>query len=283
MGEVAETEGGGFLAKEGEIGEVEAADEEAAAWTKAGYVAGHVGKEDVSVDVGKDDVVGTTLSRQQRGITTKNVYKVNKSTSGRVNMLQSDVVAGIVGTSLVDVDGVGMPGATHASEDGQNARTTAHIEDVLADEVGIENVGHHQAGGLVMTCAKSHLGVDDDVVLGLRIVGMEGAVDDSTPINHDGLEEIPLPLLVPILILHRRGGERNSRSGHWERLQYLPESWLVVLLRRNIALHAIRCGDKAVEADIGRQRGYEVTCCLAVRSDDERHFRVLHFCFVLAG
>ena len=129
MGEVAETEGSGFLAEKGEIGKVEAADEEAgrtplpfhSLTTEAGHVTGHIGQEDVAVDIGKDDVVWFTLS-QQRSIATKNVYKVNKSTSGRVNMLQSDIVAGIVGTPLVDVDGIGMTGTTHTGKNSKNAR-----------------------------------------------------------------------------------------------------------------------------------------------------------------
>ena len=228
MREVAKAKGFGFRAKKGKVGQVKATNEKAgrtplpfhSLTTEAGHVTGHIGQEDVAVDIGKDDVVRSTLS-QQRSIATKNVYKVNKSTSGRVNMLQSDIVAGVIGTPLVDVDGVGMTGTTHTGKNSKNARAATHIKDVLADKVGIKDVAHHEAGGLMMPRSEGHLGIDDDVVFCLRMVGMERAVNDGTTINYNGLEEVALPLLVPVLVLQWTGCEGNRRFRQREIGQHL--------------------------------------------------------------
>ena len=131
-------------------------------------------------------------------------------------MVEGEVVDGVVDAPLVDVDGGECRGSAHRGEDGEDGGATTHVEHRLSPQVGVEQVADDEARGLVMSRAESHLGVDDDVVVGLGVVLVEGAVDDTAAVHHDGLEEVLLPLLVPVLVLHLLGVEGDGDILHGE-------------------------------------------------------------------
>ena len=58
--------------------------------------------------------------------------------------------------------------------------------------------------------AERHLRIDNDVILSLRVVGMESAVDNAAVADYYGLEKILFPFLVPVLVFRLRNGVTDA-------------------------------------------------------------------------
>ena len=196
-------------------------------------------------------------------------------------MVEGEVVDGVVDAPLVDVDGGECRGSAHRCQDGEDGGATAHVEHGLARQVRVEQVADDEACGLVMTRAKGHLGVDDDVVVGLGVVLVEGAVDDAAAVYHDGLEEVLLPLLVPVLILHLLCGEGDGGVFHGEVGEDGLQRLLVVEVGGDVAGGAVGRLDKTLKTLFHGQSGNDVVGGLADGAYGEADFDVFHVCFVV--
>ena len=68
----------------------------------------------------------------------------------------------------------------------------------------------------MVPCAESHLRVNQNFILSLRGVFMERAVNAATVTDDDGLKEVLLPFLVPILVFGFFNGIFHSSVGQGE-------------------------------------------------------------------
>ena len=168
----------------------------------------------------------------------------------------------------------------HRSQNGEDRGAAAHVEHGLALQVGIEQVADDEARGLVMSCAEGHLRIDDDVEVSLRVVLVEGAVDDATAVYHDGFEEVLLPLLVPILILHLFGGEGDGGVLHGEVGQDSLQRLFVVEVGGDITDGAVGRLYKTLKTLFHGQSGDDVVGGLADGAYGEADFDIFHVLFL---
>ena len=159
----------------------------------AAGVGGEVLEDDVAVDIGQDQVIFACLD--EGGIAAEGVDAVGDA-----------VAAGIFpgGTDGHRVDVYGMDGDRRlhlCREDGEDAGAAAHVEDLQAADGLL--VGEHclddQSGGLVMSGAEGHLGVDDYRVFGPGQTLVERGLYGAAAVDDHGLEG-GLPESVPVLL-----------------------------------------------------------------------------------
>ena len=131
-------------------------------------------------------------------------------------MVECEIVYGVVDAPLVDVYGCQSRSSAHRGKDGEDRGAASHVEHGLSFQIRVEQIADDEACGLMVARAECHLRIDDDVVVSLWVVLVEGAVYDAAAIHHDGLEEVLFPLLVPVLVLHLLCGEGYGDVLHRE-------------------------------------------------------------------
>ena len=106
-----------------------------------------------------------------------------------------------------------------------------------------------------MSCAESHLWIDDNVILCLGNIVVESTVDDTAVTNHNRLEEILFPFLIPVFIFG---------TGHHETTSLIIGELLDSDLQGKSLLD-MGCGT-SILAILARMRGAEP--CTAIDIDE---------------
>ena len=90
--------------------------------------AGHVGQEDVAVDVGQNEVELSGKSGEKGAVAAERLQAV-------VHVVDDGIVARIVGTPLVDVVAYTRVCSQLQGADAQNSRTAATVQHTLAPQI----------------------------------------------------------------------------------------------------------------------------------------------------
>lgn len=101
---------------------------------------------------------------------------------------------------------------------------------------------------------------------------VEGAVDDAAVAYHDGLEEVLLPLLVPVLVFgfgvaEVDGGVGQGKVGHG-----LAYRFLVVQVLLDVGGNAVGLLDEALETRVAQQGAEHVVGSLRAGAGVEGKF-----------
>ena len=103
------------------------------------------------------------------------------------------------------------------------------------------------------------------------------AVDNATAVHYDGLEEMFLPLLVPIFVFHLLCGEGDGSVLHGEVGKDGLQRLLVVEVGGDIADGAVGRLDKTFKTLFHSQSGNDVVGGFADGAYGEADFDVFHF------
>ena len=263
----AEAQAFGFGPQYGDVIYVESAHQQGGSGVHARYEAGHVGQQDIAVDVG-DDVVKGAFVAQYGGVAVID--------ADLIYTVQADVLQRVAHTPVVDVDGGAGGGATHAAQYGEYSGAAAHVEQRASVEVALQQLAQHQAGGLVVAGSKGHLRVDDDVVLHLRGLFVEGAVDTAALADDDGLKEVLLPLLVPVALFGQLVAHAEGDVGHGEVGQNGSHCSFVVQRSLDVGFELLTFDYKALKPHFAEQCTQQVGGCFAERGGLQGIFNVLH-------
>ena len=93
--------------------------------------------------------------------------------------------------------------ATHLGKYCENTCAGAHIYHAFMLQRKIQYKAHHLGGGVMMTRAERHLGIDHDIIFCLRHISMECGMNSHLIADNDRFEIIFLPLRIPILSLYK--------------------------------------------------------------------------------
>lgn len=264
----AQAEALGMGLQGGHVGLVEAAEQEGAARTQHADVGRHVGKQDVAVDVGDDEVEG--VAAQQAGVA---------NTDGDVGMVSLGVLKGVVVGPLVDVDAFDIVGTTHLGQDGQHGGATAHVEDMAALHIELGEVGEHHVGGLVVGGAKGHLGLDFEFPVYVAAVLVEGGANPHT-FAVVGLDKygfvLFFPFFVPVFVGH--GFKGVAGGGHVLDVgQLVGQPGFVEVVGRHVGFEAVGGLDKAVVGTFVAKGVDKEVAEGVVLTQGDGYFDVLHF------
>ena len=146
-----EAEGGGGIGEDGDVGLIEAGEEEVACWLQMRGEGGEVGQEDVAVDVGQEDV-GLRRGGKAAGIAEGNLS---------LAAVEGVVVLGVAHAPFIDVISEYMGGTKFQGCNAQDAGATTGIDDGGVSEGGeVGEQTQHQARGGVLAAAKGLTGDD---------------------------------------------------------------------------------------------------------------------------
>ena len=149
----------------------------------------HVIEEDVSVDVGEDDV--------ERAISGYHLGSP-KADFDVFRMVQADIFARIVVCPFVNIYGYDPRSSFHPCQYSQHRRAASHVEHFFSLKVELQDFAYHQVCRRVVSGAECHLRVYYYIIGIARFVGVErGAYQAFVPDMY-GLEIILFPFFIPI-------------------------------------------------------------------------------------
>ena len=209
----------------------------------------HVVQQDVTVDVGYHHIERALVG--QDGC-------VALEYADTINVVQLDVFERIAHTPFVNVDGRTGSGATHPCQNGKYRRAASHVEQRFALKVGFQQFAYDEAGGFVVSCSEGHLRIDDNVVFCLRYIVVEGAVDDATVTDDDGLEEVLFPFFVPVLVFCFLISIGRGSVGQRKTVQCRLQGFFVVQGGLYVGSYAALLFYKTFEADFAQYGGEDI-------------------------
>ena len=117
--------------------------------------AGHVGQEDVAVDVGQNEVELSGKSGEKGAVAAERLQAV-------VHVVDDGIVARIVGTPLVDVVAYARVCAQLQGADAQNACSASAVQYATALQIHAKQRSTNHACRLVRACAEGQMRIDFD-------------------------------------------------------------------------------------------------------------------------
>ena len=211
-------------------------------------VGSKVGKEDVAVDVGNDEVEMPRKGLQGRGIAMDDI--------DAVETVKGNILQGVLHAPFVVVDGHTVTGPALTGQNGKDAGTASHVEHLKVADVIVEQTPDHLRRRLVMSRTEGHLGVDAHVVVGLGHVAVEGGGDDTPGMfgrtDDDGLEIVLFPLLIPIAVLGFCHLVSDGHTRNGEVFYGLPEGVLIVEGCLYVCLEGILRGLVGEDGSLGK-------------------------------
>ncbi len=229
---------------------IEAGEEEVAGGLQMRGEGGHIGQEDVAVDVGQDDV-GLRRRGQAAGIAVLDIYHGPEAV-GVAAVVDVVVVLGVADAPLVDVVGHDGRCSPHGAEYAEYAGAAACIDDRGAVKVGIQQLAQHEACRGMRARSEGLTRMYGDVDACRGIVGGILIVDDDAVAYDNRLEALCLPGGVPVLVGDGRGGVAHVGVCEGETLDDSPDTAVVVESRGHISLQTRRLGHEAVAACISK-------------------------------
>src|SRR5690606_36629011 len=100
-------------------------------------------------------------------------------------------------TAGIDIGRQYLRRTLFGSQNGQHSRAASHVKYLFSRNGKFQQPGHHQPGGLVMTCSESHFRVDLNFKPKSGI-GFVKRSPDPALVSDDDRTEITFPNLVPV-------------------------------------------------------------------------------------
>ena len=236
----------------GHLGDVvgeEAGEDEGAVGGEVLHVGGHVGGEDVLVDVGDD---GVELALDGGGVAEEDGHIIY--------IIKGEVLAGVRYAEFVDVDGDDFLRSPHGEGYAEDAGASAHVEHALGSEVLLQEEGGDLVGGFVGTGTECHAGVEPYAEFAFE----------------DGVEAVLLPFGVPVFVLELVERVGAGDVGDEEVAEGGLEARLVELLLGDVCLDACVGHLEGVEACVCEECGEYVAGGFGVGGDGDVGVEVVH-------
>lgn len=238
------------------VGGEESRDDEDAFGGKVAGVGGHVGSEDVFVDVGDDGVEcacdGSCIAEQY---------------GGTCDVVEGEVFVCVCNAVRIYVDGHNRVGSPLSHGNGENSCACTHVENPLMCEVMVlEEVDYLVCGG-VSARAEGHAGTQKYAELALE----------------NGVEVILFPFGIPVFIFKSVDGVGKLDGWDGEVGEEVLQGLRVEVGLWDVGFESCGCAFEGFVADVGEQGGKNVAGVVGVGCDSDVGVEVLHELMFLRG
>lgn len=205
-------------------------------------VSGHVGCEDVLVDVGDDSVEGAgdgTCVAQQYG--------------GIGDVVECEVFLRVFHAEGVYIDGDDFTGTSQGHGDGEDTSSSAHVKHPLVGEVALEKEADDLVSGGVRTRAEGHAWTE---------LYAEFTLEDR-------VEAILFPFGVPVFVFEGVEAVGEGDAGEGKVVESGFELVLVEVGLGDVGFEASGCVFERFVTDVGEQGGKNVAGVVGEGSDGD--------------
>lgn len=239
----------GCLFHLGHIFGEETGNDESALWCKVLHVSGHVGGEDVLVDVGDD---GVELSLNGSRITLQDACIVD--------VVEGKVLSGVLHTERVYVDSYDFLSTSHRHSNAEYPCACTHIEHTLGGEIFLEEEGGDLVGGFVGTRTECHTWIEPYAKFTFE----------------DRVKAVLLPFSVPVLVLQSVECVSECHVRDEDVCKSAFEDFLIELLFGNVCLDTCVGHFEGIITSLSEQGGEHIAGDFGVGGDDDVCVEVEH-------